>query len=562
MNMNIKIHIVAPYEAMIPVIQECTSLFPTFEIQYSIGDLKEGVKQAIQAETNGAEIIISRGGTAQLIKKNVRVPVLDMQLSGYDMIRSLSLATNLESKTAIVGFSNITSGAQSIIDLLDLPLKVFTISDSDEVAPLILELKNSGYQQIVGDVITVKTSNAYGLKGLLIQSGKESIINALEDAKLVYGYLHDKNNLMKVMERFIVKDLQNLMILNDENEIIYEHWNDFRSNPLTEDDLYILNTDLEINQQKVTRSFMDQDNLVDVTGHCILVNEHSYKVIVIEKNTVSLEQKGLSIEADMTSEPIAAVSDASRNILIHIEALYKNNQIILLQGRKGTSKDFITRYIHQNCSDEGLLLTINFKEFDYHYLEKLPLTNIRTIRLMYPEYIDEYQGISDFIKKCLSHQIRIFILTESMLPADLIQDVKMNKIIMPDLSERKEDIRILTQYFIAYYNQKYGTTAVKINSEAIQFLENYTFPNNIDDLKNLIKQVALNEKDYVIQKETIERVATNEQLPVDAIFQKGTLKEMEKEIIKWVLKAENNNQTRAAERLGINRATLWRKLKE
>ncbi|WP_223254401.1 sigma-54-dependent Fis family transcriptional regulator [Bacillus sp. HNG] len=560
--MNIKIHIVAPYESMIPVIEECIGYFPTFEIRYSIGDLHEGVKQAIQAVRNGAEIIISRGGTAKLIKKNVRVPVLDMQLSGYDMIRSLSLATNLESKTAIVGFSNITSGAQSIIDLLDLPLKVFTVADSDEVAPLILELKNSGYQQIVGDVITVKTSNAYGLKGFLIQSGKESIMNALEDAKLVHHYLNDKNNLMKVMEQFILKDHQNLLILDDKNEIIYERWNDFHTSPLTEADLYILITDLEINKQKVTRSFMIQDHLFDVTGYFIQVNQQSFKVIVTEKTVSILEQKGLSIDADTTSEPIAAASEVIRNILIHIETLYKNNQIILLQGRKGTSKDFITRYIHQRYSDEGLLLTINFKEFDHDYLDKMPLRNIRTIRLIHPEYIDEYQRLSHFIKECLTHHIRIFILTESMLPTEFIQEVKMNKIIMPDLSERKEDIRILAQYFIAYYNQKYGTIPVKINGEAIQFLENFTYPNNIDNLKNLIKQVALNEKDYVIQKETIERVATNEHLPADVIFQQGTLKEIEKEIIKLVLKAENNNQTRAAERLGINRATLWRKLKE
>ncbi|WJH31957.1 winged helix-turn-helix transcriptional regulator [Paenibacillus sp. CC-CFT742] len=42
----------------------------------------------------------------------------------------------------------------------------------------------------------------------------------------------------------------------------------------------------------------------------------------------------------------------------------------------------------------------------------------------------------------------------------------------------------------------------------------------------------------------------------------GTLKEIEKEIIQHVLQEENNNQSKAADRLGINRATLWRKLKE
>ncbi|MGG4488154.1 PrpR N-terminal domain-containing protein [Metabacillus idriensis] len=561
--MKIKIHIVVPYEAMIPVIQECIPLFPALDITYSLGDLEEGVIKAIYAEKNGADILISRGGTAQLIKKNVRIPVLDMHLSGYDMIRSLSLATNLERKTAIVGFSNITSGAKAIIDLLDLPLQVFTISDQSEVAPLILELRNAGYEQIVGDVITLKTTIAYGLKGFLIQSGKESIMASIEDAEILYRYLQEKNNVTKVMEQFILKNNQNMMIVDGQNKIIYEHWGDFPSNPLTDEHLYILTTDLELNQPEVMRNLMHDDTMITVTGSCVQVDEERYKVIVAEKNTMSLiERKGLTIETDITSEPIANTSVSVKTILNHIETLYKSNQITLLEGRKGTSKAFITHYIHQKLTEGGMLVAINLKEFEQEYLDKLPLNKIQTIKLLNTEYAQDHKRLSLFLKECQKHQVRLFIVSENGFVPKLIPGLKLTKIIMPNLSERKEDIRTLVQYFIAYYNQKYGTTAVKINSEALKFLECYTYPNQIDDLKNLIKQVALNSKDYVIQKESIEKAITNEHLPSEDILHKGTLKEMEKEIIKRVLKAENHNQTKAAERLGINRATLWRKLKE
>lgn len=190
--MRIQVHIIAPYEAMVPIIQECIPLFPNSDIHYSVGDLVKGAEIAHTAERDGADVIISRGGTARLIKKAVTIPVIDMQLSGYDMIRSLTLASHSNEKTAIVGFSNITSGAQSIIDLMDLPLKVYTIDHSDAVAPLLLELKAAGYRHIVGDVITFNTANTYGLNGFLIQSGKESIIKSLEDAQLVHGYLTKK----------------------------------------------------------------------------------------------------------------------------------------------------------------------------------------------------------------------------------------------------------------------------------------------------------------------------------------------------------------------------------
>jgi transcriptional regulator, propionate catabolism operon regulatory protein len=313
----------------------------------------------------------------------------------------------------------------------------------------------------------------------------------------------------------------------------------------------------------VTRNLMLDDRMINVTGSCIQVDGQRYKVIVIEKNTMPLiERKGLTIETETASEPIADTSVSIKTILNHIETLYKSNQIILLEGRKGTSKAFMTHYIHQKLTDGGMLVTINFKEFEQQYLDQLPLRKIRTIKLMNTEYAGDHGMLPHFLKECQKHQVRIFIISENGFVPELPPGLKLTKIIMPTLSERKEDIRTLAQYFIAYYNQKYGTTAVKITHEAIGFLENYTYPNQIDDLKNLIKQVALNSKEYVIQKETIEKANTNEHLPSNDILQKGTLKEIEKEIIKWVLKAENHNQTKAAERLGINRATLWRKLKE
>lgn len=543
---------------MLPVITECISLFPELDITYSIGDLIKGAEVAILEEKKGADVIISRGGTAQLIKKSVHIPVIDMQLSGYDMIRSLTLASTLKDKTAIVGFSNITSGAQSIIHLLDLPLTVFTVNDSEEVAPLILNLKNLGYKQIVGDVITTKTANAYGLHSFLIQSGKESIVKSLEDAKLIYGYLQNKHKIAQIFEQLILKDTNNLLIFDENNQIIYKHLTDFSTNPLSEEDLHFLNTDLGANRNRIMKNFTIDDCSYDVIGYYYNLNHKPYKIYELSKNNV-LEQKGLTIQRNVMSGPIATTSTSIKRILDHIKSLYKNNEPILLQGNKGTGKDFITNYIHQEYAGDGTLLSIDFKEFNLNNIESLPLLKISTIKLKHLSYIKDNEKLIQFIRSCGNNKIRLFIISENPLDEDVLQGIKMNKIILPTLSERREDINQLTQFFLSYYHQNYGTSAIKIKSDALKLVEEYTYPNNIAGLKNVIKQIALNEKDYVIHKETIQNVISNKS---SSFSTKGTLKEIEKEIIQMVLKEENNNQTKAAERLGINRATLWRKLKD
>lgn len=561
--MSIKVHIIAPYESMLFIIKECIPLFPELNITYSVGDLEKGAEKAALEEKNGADIIISRGGTATLIKQAVAIPVVDMQLSGYDMIRSLTLAAHFQEKTAIVGFPSITSGAQSIIELLDLPLHVYTIKSSEEVAPLLLELKNSNYKQIAGDVITFETANAYGLKGFLIQSGKETIIKSLEDAKIIYGYLHNRNITTHIFEQFTLESSRNILIYDHKNSSIYEHLIDFHTNPLTEEQLLVLHAELDLNRNNFSKNFVLDDCIIDVNGHEQLIDNNRYKLYVLKKSTFSLkEQQGITVHSSSINEPIAAASTSIRHLLQQMTSLYERYEPILLSGEKGTGKNFITSYIHQQFNQQGLLLTIDFKDFKLEHLDKIALDSVSTIKIKHLHTVQDYETSKKFIKACLEHKVHLFILEDDAYSSSIFQQISINKLQMPTLAERTEDIELLVQYFLADYHQAYGTTAVKISVDALTLLQQHTYNFNIDALKSIIKQIAFIEKDYVIHGDTIQNVLANSKIPLDIISMDGTLREIEKKIIKYVLVEENNNQSRTAERLGINRATLWRKLKD
>lgn len=561
--MRIHVHIIAPYEAMVPIIQESIPLFPDLDIHYSVGDLARGAEMATIAENEGTEVIISRGGTAQLIKQSVSIPVIDMQLSGYDMIRSLTLAGSTNDKTAIVGFSNITSGAQSIIDLMDLPLKVYTVSSSNEVAPLLLKLKASGYRHIVGDVITFNTANSYGLNGLLIQSGKESIVKALEDAQLVHGYLTKKDIVSSILTHLVNKEHPNLIIANEQNEIMYEHLTHFSHNPLTEEHIHLLNANLAFTKTEITSSFKLDKYQLSVTANEISVGDHFFKVYLLKKSEPFLStQKGLTVLSNISSEPIAAASHTMRVTLEHIEALYKRNETIHLQGPAGSGKSFIVSYLHQKFSAGGLLLTLDLSQCEPDQLHEIPMDQVRNIEICHAEQWSDSQKLHSFLETCRARKIGVFILSEHSFDRPFSQHLKLNTIVIPALSQRLEDLPVLMQYFLTDYHHQYGTTAVKIKDDALRLVEDQAPTMNISRLKELMKQAVLNEKDYVISADTIRMVLEEQSHKANPIPIKGTLREIEKQVIKLVLQEENNNQSKAAERLGINRATLWRKLKD
>ena len=135
---------------------------------------------------------------------------------------------------------------------------------------------------------------------------------------------------------------------------------------------------------------------------------------------------------------------------------------------------------------------------------------------------------------------------------------------MPPLRNRSCDIRALAAYLIADSNQRFGTSPIKIKEEALDLLEKYHWPGNVAELKAVLHDAAAAEKGYVLSTEVIgpmlELKITSE-LSIPDVFLQGTLEDIEKKIILAVMEQEDGNQTRVANRLNINRSTLWRKLK-
>ncbi len=77
---------------------------------------------------NSYDCIISRGGTAALIREVTDVPVVEIQLSVYDVLSAMKLAENYSSRYAIVGFPNITESAHILCDLLGSDLDILTVT--------------------------------------------------------------------------------------------------------------------------------------------------------------------------------------------------------------------------------------------------------------------------------------------------------------------------------------------------------------------------------------------------------------------------------------------------
>lgn len=133
---------------------------------------------------------------------------------------------------------------------------------------------------------------------------------------------------------------------------------------------------------------------------------------------------------------------------------------------------------------------------------------------------------------------------------------------IPPLRERPDDIPILCDYFINKYNKKFGIYIEDIHSEAMNYLKKYSWPGNVRELENAIERIYnFIDSDTIGKKHLSKKILNSEEK-----FPKGELNtlldEYEKQIITRLLKTYDNKKSRVAEKLGINRGTLYQKLKK
>ncbi|MDQ7838547.1 MAG: sigma-54 dependent transcriptional regulator [Thermodesulfobacteriota bacterium] len=155
-------------------------------------------------------------------------------------------------------------------------------------------------------------------------------------------------------------------------------------------------------------------------------------------------------------------------------------------------------------------------------------------------------------------------IEEGAFRQDLYYRLNVVSLQMPTLMERKEDIPLLTYYFLDKYARAGNKAAKEISLDVLEILTSYSYPGNVRELENIMERAVA-----LAGQETIEL----KDLPFDLqqmeihTFRRRenqllTLKEREKEYIQWILQQMDGNKSRTAEVLGIDRVSLWRKLKK
>jgi len=322
---------------------------------------------------------------------------------------------------------------------------------------------------------------------------------------------------------------------------------------------------------------------------------------VLKSLSTKTKRKNVTeITATKKYNEIIGESEAIKNVTQIIERVKDNKATIFISGESGTGKELVARSIHYNGKfSRAPFIAVNCGGIPENLLEselfgyvKGAFTGANDNREGFFQaadggtiFLDEIGNASLAVQSRLLRvlqekevmkvgdrktekiDVRVIAATNSNLKEmiaketfreDLFYRLTVVEINVPPLRERKEDIPLLADKFLFKYGNEYKDRYITIDPEAQELLQRYDWPGNIRELENVIQRAVIMCDRTIGIKDLPETLKYKIDFPEDSLH---SLKEMEKKYIQKVLAATDNNQTKAAEILNIDRKTLRGKIK-
>ena len=146
---------------------------------------------------------------------------------------------------------------------------------------------------------------------------------------------------------------------------------------------------------------------------------------------------------------------------------------------------------------------------------------------------------------------------------DLYYRLNVVSLVAPPLVDRRDDIPLLCQHFLKKFAERQNKKMEKISREVLDVLTDYEFPGNVRELENIMERAVTLCTGPTIGLQHLAPDLQQRRFQVERRQRREflTLEDNEKEYISWILQQTDGNKTKAAEVLGIDRVSLWRKVK-
>lgn len=613
---------IAPDRTMAEEYRRILSAVPD-KVQVVEALLSEAIPLARRLEGQGAEVFVARGGTALLLRKEgIKTPIVEIHLTSADIVQALvkakSKAHSDSPAIAVVAFPNMIQNLLDFLPFLNLNLTCHSLASEEDASRLVEKAIGGGAQVLLGGAITAKIARTRGLPFILLRSGEASIQLALEEAqRIVYARrieVHRSNELKAMLEYAY----EGMIAINSEGKVTI-------FNPVAQSVTGIRQEEAlgsPADQVIPLISFRDilqsgsQDigEIVDFGHSKVMVNRIPIRVggevvgaVATFQDITKIQSMEERIRREIYSQGHAAkfsfgdIYGSSPSLMETIDVSKQYARVdstVLIHGETGVGKELFAQSIHTagnrssgpfvavNCAalPEALLESelFGYVEGAFTGARRKGKPGLFELAHRGTIFLDEISEIPLSLQgrllRVLQEREVIRLGHDRVIPVDvrvlcatnrdlhrLVEDGNFRKdlywrlnvlsLFIPPLRERRGDIVPLMLQFLDTLSPS-GHHGIVFSGDALSFLTQYPWPGNVRELRNLCERLTV-----VHTGKTVDAAFLTHLMEYWDSTQPLRSGSKGMEDIERALAQAGGKITRAAEILGIHRATLWRKCK-
>ncbi|MDT8900151.1 sigma 54-interacting transcriptional regulator [Anaeroselena agilis] len=517
----------------------------------AIAALEEAAAIAREIEPH-TDAILSRGGTADYIRRVVDIPVISIPITPFDAARSVNAGKHLTDVFAFFNYGQNMYGIRDIEKMFGKTIREYTFTTEQEIEAGVKDAKACGVGVLIGGIVTVRLARKHGLEGILIECGEEAVYRSMLEAIHVVGIRRTERSraarfeavLNSIVDGVIVTDADNrVTIYNPAAERIFRIAAErVIGRQVTE---VIPNTRmhkvLETGEPELAALQKIYDGTIATKRMPIRLDDKTIGVVSTFEDVTKIQQLEQAIRKQIYDKGFVArhrfddILTASETMvsLKELAALYATtDSSVLIEGESGTGKELFAQSIH-NASRraDGPFVAINCAAIPEHLLEselfgyeggaftgarkegkqglfelahngtifldeigEIPKSlQARLLRVLQEREIRRVGG-----DKVLPVDIRIISATNKKLEqkvatgefrGDLYYRLNVFGLKIPPLRDRLEDIVLLGVAFLKRLNVPADYGA--LGKKLAPVLTAYHWPGNIRELINVMERFSL-----------------------------------------------------------------------
>jgi PAS domain S-box-containing protein len=594
------------------------------DVAVELGLLEQSIDIARKAEAEGVDVLISRGGTAQLLDREIKsTPIVELPVSPYDLLKAIHRAKTYGNYVTVIGFDSIIQGVEQLAPILDVNMTVHRIASELDGKVYMKRAMENGQKVdvLLGGAVAENLAKELGIPTVLLETGEPAIENSIREAHRIIELRNQERQKAEEIHAILHYINQGVIAVNRKSEITIFNPAASKITGIRQVDILGKRIDhvfpgsripkvMEINATELGQldkigAAMTLANRIPimVKGQTVGVVETFEDVSIIQeyeqKIRFNLLKKGHIAKytlADIIGESLALKQ--SKKLARKYAAV---DATVLITGESGTGKEMFAQSIHNlsgrkngpfvavNCATipENLLESelFGYEEGAFTGARKKGKAGLFTVAHKGTIFLDEITEMSPSLQARLLRIIQekevIPLGSEKIIPIDIRVIAATNKDLTAEV--KNENFRRDLYFRLNILNLKIPPLIAR-NGDFRLLAEHFTKIYN----EKLGKDLTLNEKAVSLLENynwpgnirelenVIERLCVISESRIreqdvrgiidELSIQEGnsgpSIRQITEEHILKTLASCNGNRSLTARQLGISRSSLWRRLKK